>query len=92
MNFELPTILIYIILPSLIGMASYIIRGLINRISMLEDKMLHTMTEIQTRQLLSDKYDPLAEDIRDIKDMQRKQFDMLYELNQRIQAEKKSNE
>lgn len=77
MNLDSPEILLYLIPPALLTMATYIARGFLVRIQLLEDKMNHTITENQVQQLLHYKYDPLAEDIREIKEMQKKLFDMV---------------
>lgn len=70
------TYLIYFGIPIAMSLLTYIIRGLLHRLNTLEERMQHTTTEPQVRQLLSDKYDPLAQDIHEIKEMQQKLFDL----------------
>ena len=50
--------------------------------------MQHVVSETEARQLISDKYDPLACDIKEIKEMQRKLFDLYVEsVSQKTKSE-----
>ena len=76
MLIDLETIVIYAFLPSVITMGSFIVRSFVKRLDELEDKMQRSTTEPQVRQLINDRYDPLAQDIREIKEKLDKLFDM----------------
>lgn len=73
-------IFIYVIVPILIGVISFSINSLLKRISSLEQTMINTTTRMQTeaqvRQLITDRYDPISEDIREIKDKMDKMLDI----------------
>lgn len=83
MTLDIASILGYIILPLVTASGSHIINGLFRRIAVLEDKMQHTTSEPQVRQLIQDKYDPLAQDIRDIKEKLDKLFDLYLQDNKK---------
>jgi hypothetical protein len=76
MNVTLDMVLIYAGFPILVSMGTFLVRNLLQRIDSLEEKMSHTTTESQVRQLVLDKFEPLAQDIKDIKEMQQKCLDM----------------
>lgn len=83
MNIDLITVLTYAALPLILTMGSFIVKSLFNRLDSLESKMASTTTEAQVRQIVSDRYDPLAQDIRDIKEYQEKldsKLDKLFDL------------
>lgn len=69
-------IIMYIVFTIGIPVGAYFTRSLIQRIAVLEENMQHTITEPQVRQFFQDKYDPIREDIKEIKEMQQKLFDV----------------
>lgn len=54
---------------------------LMNRIEKLEENMTHTINEEEVRTILSDKIEPIQEDIKDIKNNIRNIFDILLKNN-----------
>lgn len=84
-TFEIPSyIFIYIILPFVVGLISFAIKNVLNRIAILEEKIQMTTTETEVRQLISDKYEPLLQDIKEIKESQFKQSEKLDKLVEMI--------
>lgn len=73
-------LLVYLGIPVLTSLIGYIIKGVLTRLDVLEDKMQHTITEPQVRQIMSDKNDPLKQDIIEIKEMQQKLLEMFISL------------
>jgi hypothetical protein len=67
-----------IVLPIIIGMVTYFVRGIMSRIEKLETAVDSAMTEHQMRQILSDKIDPVKEDVTDIKNSVQKLFDLYF--------------
>lgn len=57
-------LLLYGIIPSIIGGSTYFMKSLLVRISNLESTMPTKLDEKEVRQLLSDKLDPVREDLR----------------------------
>ncbi len=76
MELSISYVLGYIILPLIASFGSYLFKGLFDRLKSLEVKMQDTVSEPKTRQLINDRYDPLAQDIRDIKEKLDKLFDL----------------
>lgn len=58
------TYILYIFVSGLLSIGAYFVKSLLNRVSDLEKK--DSMTEIQVRQLLSDKIQPLQENLNRI--------------------------
>ena len=56
-----------IIASLLCGMGAFVMKNIFNRLEVLEDKMNKTVTEQDVRTILSDKIDPLKEDVHEIK-------------------------
>jgi hypothetical protein len=52
-----------------LGIASYIFRGVMHRIDRLEADVQHKVDEPQVRTIIKDKLDPLKEDVTEIKQM-----------------------
>jgi hypothetical protein len=80
MTIDLTTLLMYLILPVVLTLVTYIARNLLGRLEAVEEKMSHATTEPQVRQLISDRYDPLAQDIREIKENQQKLFELVMQV------------
>lgn len=55
-------------------------KGTAERLRQIEVEMQNKTSEAQVRQIVSDKYDPLSQDIREIKETQTKMFDLYLEL------------
>lgn len=71
MDFHVPlNILLYVVLPPVLGTLGYIARTLMQRINELETKMVEKVTEAEVRQLISDKTSPIQEDLSEIKAVQ----------------------
>jgi ABC-type protease/lipase transport system fused ATPase/permease subunit len=66
-------IVVYVVLPTVIGLVTFVGRNILTRIAKLEDQMHSTLSEIETRQIISDKYDPIIQDIKEIKELQVRQ-------------------
>ena len=67
---DIKAILFYIISPIIMaigGIGVNAVRSLMNRVVEIEKALPHKMEEIEVRQLLDDKIDPLKDDIKDIK-------------------------
>lgn len=77
------SVVLTIAIPIVLGLITYFYKTVISRINQLEERMQTTTTEPQVRQLINDRYDPLAQDIRDIKEYQEKldvKLDKLFEI------------
>lgn len=73
-------VVIYVGAPLLVSLATWSLKGILERIRNLEFEMQRKTSETQVRQLVSDKYDPLASDIREIKETQAKMLDLYLEF------------
>lgn len=69
------TTLLFIVSAAFTG-AGFLIRSVLGRISILESRIQDSMSEVKVRQLIQDKYDPIQEDIHEIKDKLNKIFDL----------------
>lgn len=69
-------VLIYLIFPSVLLGGGYLIRSLLNRLNALENSNDTKVTEVQVRQILADKIDPLRNTMDDI----RFRLDKIYDL------------
>lgn len=77
MNEITEAILIYAALPVLIGLGTYIVKTLIlTRLDTIEDMLPSKLNETQVRQLLTDRIEPIREDIHDLKE----KLDNIYDL------------
>jgi hypothetical protein len=70
-------VLIYALIPIVLGSGSYFIRNILMRISELERQIPIRVTDSQVRQLLTDKLDPLQSDITELKEKLDKIVDIL---------------
>lgn len=68
--------LLWVLFSCITGMAAYFMRNLIMRLETLENKIQSKIDEPEVRQLLSDKLDPMKEDIAEIKGTVQKLFDL----------------
>lgn len=68
---------VYGALPSILGFGAFLVKSLLNRISVLENVVSDKISEPRVRELLSDKVDPIREDIQEIKDQLNKITDLL---------------
>lgn len=57
-------LLIYAIIPGVIGIISYMIKSILTRLDAVEKLLPHKLEEAEVRQLLADKIDPLSNDIQ----------------------------
>lgn len=73
MTFE---ILLPYILSAIIGVGGFLGKLQMNRIQTLEEKLEHKITEKQTRQILTDKLEPIKEGLDDVQ----LKLDKLYDL------------
>ncbi len=67
MDETLRLILIYGVLPIIIGIGSWVMRSMIQRLEEVERKVSIKTDENYVRQLLTDKIDPIREDIHELK-------------------------
>lgn len=72
---------LYFVIPLVMSVGAFLMKSLwenqVQRIDSLETRMQHTTTDAEVRQLVSDRYDPLVQDIKEIKDMQQKCMDLI---------------
>lgn len=61
-------LILYILIPMITALIAVIGRGIMQRLSSLEERMLTRISEESVRIIVSDKLDPLKEDITEIKD------------------------
>lgn len=81
MSVDLLNLILYVVAPVVMAMGTFIFKSILSRLDEVERQMSHSITDPQARQLIQDKLEPLAQDIKEIKDMQQKQLDMmLYSL------------
>jgi hypothetical protein len=73
--------LVYIAIPILIGLGRFLMQSLLNRLSILEHQIDIKVDEPRVRQLLSDKIDPLQEDIAELKVRLDKIIDLLLKID-----------
>lgn len=70
-------LLLYAAIPIILGIGRYIMKSYIDRIDALERDMPHKLTESEVRVLMSDKVDPIKEDIQELKQQCQKILDIL---------------
>lgn len=80
MTIDLNTLMMYLGFPLILSLGTYVVRSLLQRIETLEGKMSNTVSEPQVRQLLQDRYDPIMQDIYEIKQMQQKLLDLYLQV------------
>ncbi len=69
MNVEWLNVVWYIIAPMVITYIGYTMKSHVDRIESMEKKLADKLDESQVRLLMSDKIDPIKEDIKEIKEM-----------------------
>lgn len=74
---DLSQVFLYVILPLVSGLGSFLLKTMHDRIDMLEKRMQDRMTEQEVRQLLGDKIDPVQENIKEMKEKMDKIYDLL---------------
>lgn len=57
-------LLVYAAIPGVIGIISYMMKSILNRLDQIEKTLPNKLEEPEVRQLLSDKIDPLSNDIQ----------------------------
>lgn len=77
---ELSSIVLYVIIPILLSLVGYIRRIDVERIAKLEAKVDTTMSDVEVRQLLVDKLEPVTEDLKEIKVKMDKVIDHLLKI------------
>ncbi len=70
-------IVYYLIGPAILMIAGWFMKSHVERISALEEKIEHKTTEMEVRLILSDKIDPMREDIHELKASVDKILDIL---------------
>lgn len=70
------TVLIYVAIPLISGVVGMFIRSILSDITMLKEAIRSATTEMEVRQLISDKLSPMQQNIEDIKTMQQKLLDL----------------
>ena len=70
-------LLIYGVLPVILGTGAYAMRSVFQRLTSLEQTVQKKVEEDQVRQLLVDKIEPLREDVQDLKDKIDRIYDFL---------------
>lgn len=71
----------YIILSGMGAMGAFICKSIISRVENLEGHMLTKITEPEVRQILSDRLEPINDNIKDIKDKIDRMLDLYIELS-----------
>lgn len=74
-------LLVYALIPTILGIIKYFMKSHTDRLDALEKQMPLKLTELEVRQILSDKLDPLKDSIEDCKDRLDKILDMLLKKN-----------
>ena len=77
MNDIVFNVILYAILPVLITLVSYIVRGIMQRLERLESGLTDKISEQEVRQILTDKLEPVTDDLKEIKDKVDKVIDHL---------------
>lgn len=67
MDETLKLLIIYLGIPTILGIGAWIMRSTINRISELEHQIRTKVEEDKVRVILNDKLDPIREDVHEIK-------------------------
>jgi flagellar motor component MotA len=67
-----------IVIPILAGIGAFFVRSIMSRIEKLEQDLNSVVTETQVRQMLSDKLDPVKEDMTEIKDSIKRLFELYF--------------
>lgn len=70
-------VLFYCVIPSAIGLGTWAMRSVMQRITDLEKSLPNKIEEEQVRTLLVDKLEPMREDIKELKDKVDKLIEML---------------
>lgn len=68
--------ILYIILPVLASLMAYLMRSVMARIETLEHQIQSKLNEPAVRMIISDKVDPIREDIHEIKETLNKLLDI----------------
>jgi len=76
MSIDIINIVVYSSASLILTMGTFIIRNVLLRIDSLEERMREAVTEQQVRQVLQDRYEPVLEDIKEIKEKLNKLFDL----------------
>ena len=66
MSLEL-ILLIYVVIPLSLGLGTYLVKSQISRIDKLEDRLNNVLTEMECRQIISDKLEPIRVEVTEIK-------------------------
>lgn len=66
-------------IPIMSGIAYHLVQNIMTRLNLLENKMKDVIAEPQVRQLISDKLDPIREDLKEIKAQLEKIYDRYVE-------------
>ena len=69
-----------IIIPAVLGIGGYVMRSFVNRLDALEKRVQKTPDEEGVRLLVSDKLDPVREDIHELRGKIDRIFDLLLEM------------
>ena len=70
-------IMTYVAIPGIVGGATYFMKSLFERINTLEKEIPKKVEEVEVRQLLDDKIEPIREDIQELKITMGKIYDLL---------------
>ena len=73
--------LVYIAIPIIIGIGRWLMQSLLNRLNVLEHQIDTKIDEPKVRQLLTDKIDPIQEDIAELKVRLDKIIDLLLKID-----------
>lgn len=69
-------IIITVVVPVVMAIGAYVVKSIINRIEVLENKTGQHVSDTQVRQLLADKLDPMKSDLSEIKEAIKKLFEL----------------
>lgn len=77
---QLIKLLMYVV-PAVAGVGTYFMKKLLDRIDVLESQLPERVTSSQVRQIISDRIDPIKEDLAYIKTAIGKLSDQIYDMN-----------
>ncbi len=69
--------ILYSSVPVLVGVLGYLGKSYMNKISKIEEELDTKLSEQQTRQILSDRLDPIKESVEEVKEKLDKLYDLL---------------
>lgn len=77
---DMLTIILSIGIPSLSAMAAYLVKNLLHRLDNLETQLQSKTSDVEVRQLLTDKLEPINKALDEIKNQNDKLYDLYIKL------------